>query len=168
MERVFEGRVFTVEVGRQRFPNGAEHEITVVRHRPSVVILPMLDDGRIVLIRQYRACIDRMLWELPAGSIDPEEPLEHAAVRECAEETRMVPGVVERLAGLYPAPGFCDELLVFFKASSLVPAAPDSHFTADEDEDIETRAMTLAEARAMVESGEIVDLKTAYGLSLAR
>lgn len=166
MQRVYESRVFAVEAGRRRFPNGTEHDVTVVRHRPSVVILPMLDDGRILLIRQYRPSIDRMLWELPAGSIDPDEPLEQAAVRECAEETRMVPASVERLAALYPAPGFCDELLVFFRASSLVPAGQDSGFHADDDEDIETRAVTTAEARAMVVRGDIEDLKTAYGLSL--
>lgn len=168
MERVYEGRVFAVEVGRQRFPNGDEHDVAIVKHRPSVVILPMLEDGRILLIRQYRPSIDRMMWELPAGSIDPDEPLELAAVRECAEETRMVPGLLERLAGLYPAPGFCDELLVFFRASSLTPVGVDSAFHADEDEDIETRAVTVEEARAMVARGEIEDLKTAYGLSLTR
>lgn len=167
MQRVYESRVFVVEAGRRRFPNGTEHDVTVVRHRPSVVILPILDDGRILLIRQYRPSIDRLMWELPAGSTDPDESLEQAAVRECAEETRMVPATVERLAALYPAPGFCDELLVFFRASSLAPAGPDSGFHADDDEDIETRAVTIAEARAMVGRGDIEDLKTAYGLSLA-
>ena len=167
MQRVYEGRVFAVEVGQRRFPNGAEHEIAVVRHRPSVVILPVLDDGRILLIRQYRASVDRMMWELPAGSIDPDEPLESAAIRECAEETRRIPSHVDRLAALYPAPGFCDELLVFFRASSFTEAGPDSPFHADADEDISTRAVTLAEARAMVARGEIEDLKTAFGLTLA-
>ncbi len=167
MERVYEGRVFAVEVGRRRFPNGSEHDVAVVRHRPSVVLVPMLDDGRVLLIRQYRPSVDRTLWELPAGSMDPGEALERAAVRECAEETGLVPGVVERLAGLYPAPGFCDEMLVFFRVSSLTEAGPDSPYHADEDEDIETRAFTLAEARAMVARGQIEDLKTAYGLTLA-
>jgi ADP-ribose pyrophosphatase len=166
MDRVYEGRVFAVEVGRRRFPNGAEHQVALVRHRPSVVILPMLDDGRILLIRQYRPSVDRMMWELPAGSIDPSEPLEEAAVRECAEETRLIPKKVERLAALYPAPGFCDELLVFFRATSFSPAEPGSPFQADDDEDIETRPVTLEEARRMVASGEIEDMKTAYGLTL--
>lgn len=166
MQRVFDSRAFTVETGRRRFPNGTEHDVTVIRHRPSVVVLPMLDDGRILLIRQYRPSIDRMMWELPAGSTNPDEPLEQAAVRECAEETRMVPAHVERLAALYPAPGFCDELLVFFRASSLVAQGRDSSFHPDEDEHIETRAVTVAEAQAMVARGDIEDLKTAYGLSL--
>jgi len=166
MQRVYEGRVFAVEVGRSRFPNGSEHDVAIVRHRPSVVVAPMLEDGRLLLIRQYRPSIGRVMWELPAGSIDPDEPLERAAVRECAEETRFIPAVVERLAGLYPAPGFCDELLVFFRATLLTPVGPASPYRADDDEDIETQAMTLVEARAMVARGEIEDLKTAYGLTL--
>jgi len=167
MDRIYEGRVFAVEVGRLAFPYGSTHEVEVVRHRPSVVLVPLLDDGRIVLIRQYRPSVARMLWELPAGSVDPDEPIEEAARRECAEETKLVPALVERLAALYPAPGFCDEQLVFFRVSGLQPQGPDSPYHADEDEDIETRICTVAEARAMVVSGEIVDLKTAYGLSLA-
>jgi len=167
MKRVFEGRVFSVEVGRMPFPNGAIHDVTIVRHRPSVVLIPMLEDGRVLLIRQFRPSVNRMMWELPAGSIDPDEPLDAAAVRECAEETRLVPGVVEKLASHYPAPGFCDELLVFFRATQLADAGPDSPYHADDDEDIETRAFTVAEARAMVASGEIEDLKTAFGLTLA-
>jgi len=167
MNRIYEGRVFAVEVGRQAFPNGSTHDVEIVRHRPSVVLVPMLDDGRIVLIRQYRPSVARLLWELPAGSVDPDEPIEEAARRECAEETKLVPALVERLAALYPAPGFCDEQLVFFRVSGLQPQGSDSPYQADEDEDIETRICTVTEARAMVASGEIVDLKTAYGLSLA-
>ena len=166
MDRVYEGRVFAVEVGRTRFPNGSEHDVAIVRHRPSVVVAPMLEDGRLLLIRQYRPSVGRVLWELPAGSIDPDEPLERAAVRECAEETGFIPGAVERLVGLYPAPGFCDELLVFFRATLLTRVGPASPYRADDDEDIETRPMTLVEARAMVARGEIEDLKTAYGLTL--
>lgn len=167
MRRIYEGRVFSVEVGRLPFPNGSEHDVEMVRHRPSVVLIPILDDGRVVLARQFRPTIGRMTWELPAGSIDPHEPLEAAAVRECAEETRLVPGVVERVAAHYPAPGFCDELLVFFRATKLAEVGPDSAYHADPDEDIETRALSIAEARAMVARGEIEDLKTAFGLTLA-
>jgi ADP-ribose pyrophosphatase len=166
MDVVFNGRVFSVEVGRKRFPNGQEHEIAVVRHAPSVVLLPMEDDGRIVLIRQYRASVDRELWEVPAGRVDAGESAEEAAARECEEEIGLVPQRFERLGALYPAPGFCDEELIFFRVSDLRQPAPDSTHKPDEDEDIHVERFTLAEARAMVERGEIVDLKTAYGLRL--
>jgi ADP-ribose pyrophosphatase len=94
------------------------------------------------------------------------ESAEEAARRECEEEIARVPHRLERIRGLYPAPGFCDELLVFFRASDLRSPAPDSTHAPDEDEDIRVRTVTIAEARAMVERGEIVDLKTAYALTL--
>ena len=166
MAIVFKGRVFAVEVSQHRFPNGQEHEITVVRHRPSVVLIPVQDDGRILLIRQYRASVQRELWEIPAGSCDEGESPDHAAARECEEETGLRPGLVERIRGLYPAPGFCDEELIFYKVSQLAPPPPDSPYHADDDEEIEVRVVSVDEARGMVERGEICDLKTAYGLTL--
>lgn len=166
MAIVFKGRVFAVEVSRRRFPNGQEHEVAIVRHNPSVVILPIEEDGRVVLIRQYRASIDRMMWEVPAGRVDEGESPDVAAARECEEETGRVPTTVERVRGLYPTPGFCDEELIFYKATGLHQPPADSTRRPDEDEDIETRSVTVAEARAMVERGEIIDLKTAYALTL--
>jgi ADP-ribose pyrophosphatase len=167
MDRVFDGRVFAVEAGLHRYPDGTEHHVAIVRHRPSVVIIPLLDDGRVLLVEQYRPSLERRLWELPAGSTEPDERADGAAIRECAEETGHVPSRVERLAALYPAPGFCDEQLIFFRATGLSRLEPGSSFRPDADEDIEVRPVTLADARAMLARGEIVDLKTAYGLSLA-
>ncbi len=166
MAIVFKSRVFAVEVTSRRFPDGREHEITVVRHNPSVVIVPVADDGGVILIRQFRASVDRELWEVPAGSMNAGETPEAAAARECEEEIGLVPGKLERVRGLYPAPGFCDEELIFFIARHLVLPAPDSPHRPDEDEDIHPKTVSLAEARAMVLRGEIVDLKTAYGLTL--
>jgi ADP-ribose pyrophosphatase len=163
---VYKGRVFSVEVSMRRFPDGREHEIAVVRHAPSVVLVPVEDDGRVVLIRQYRASLDRMMWEFPAGRVDAGESAEDAARRECEEEIGRAPYRLQRLGGWYPTPGFCDEELVFFRVSDLRRPAPDSPHRPDEDEDIECRSMTLAEARAMNARGEIVDLKTAFALTL--
>jgi ADP-ribose pyrophosphatase len=166
MERIYDGKVFSVEVGQRQFPNGKTHDVAIVRHRPSVVVLPMLDDGRVLLVRQYRPSVDRELWELPAGSLNPDEAAESAAVRECAEETGFIPATIVQLAALYPAPGFCDEKLIFFKGSGLEAAKPDAPFHADEDEDILAEPFAIEDARQMVATGKIVDLKTAYGLTL--
>ena len=166
MAIVYKGRVFSVEVEEKRFPNGREHEVAIVRHPPAVVVIPVEDDGRVTLIRQYRPSIDRELWEVPAGSVDPGESAEAAARRECEEEIGLVPRRVERVRSLYPTPGYCDEEMIFFRASELRPPAPDSPHKPDEDEDIRAQPFTIDEARAMVERGEIVDLKTAYALTL--
>jgi ADP-ribose pyrophosphatase len=166
MPIVFTGRVFSVEVDRRRFPNGREHEVAIVRHRPSVVLIPIEHDGRVVLVRQYRAPIDRTMWECPAGSVDEGESAENAARRECEEEIARVPAHVERLGAWYPVPGYCDEEMIFFRVSGLHPPPPDSPHKPDEDEDLESRSVTIAEARAMLACGEIVDLKTAFALTL--
>ncbi len=166
MTTVYEGRVFSVETGERRFPNGRTHRVEIVRHAPSVVLIPFEDDGRVIVVRQYRAPIDRMTWELPAGRLNAGETAEEAARRECEEEIGRVPHRIERICGLFPAPGFCDEELIFFRLSDLRAPAPDSPHHPDDDEDIETRVIPVDEARAMVGRGEIVDLKTAYALTL--
>ena len=166
MATTYKGRVFSVEVERMRFPNGQEHTVEVVRHPPSVVLLPIQQDGHVVLVRQYRPSLSRETWEVPAGSLEPGETAEAAAVRECEEEIRLVPRRVERIRGLFPAPGFCDEELIFFRVSDLRVPAPDSSRQRDDDEDISVQPFRIADAKAMVERGAIVDLKTAYALSL--
>jgi len=166
MAIVFTGRVFSVEVGTVRLPNGRSHETAIVRHAPSVVLLPIPDAGHVILVRQYRHSVLRDLWELPAGSLDPGESADAAAKRECEEEIGLVPHRVERIRGLYPTPGYCDEEMIFFRVSDLRPPPPDSPHKPDEDEDIHTQTFAISDARAMVTHGEIVDLKSAYGLTL--
>lgn len=166
MAIVFKGRVFSVEVEKRRHPNGREHEIAIVRHGPSVVLIPVEDDGRVVLIKQYRAPVDRELWEFPAGRVDAGESPENAARRECEEEIGRVPQQLSRLGAWYPVPGYSDEQLIFFRVSQLAAPPPDSPYKPDEDEDITTHPVTVDEARAMVRRGDIVDLKSAFALTL--
>ena len=166
METIFKGRVFSVETGTRRFPNGQEHHVDIVRHAASVVLIPVEEDGRVIIVKQYRAPVDREMWEFPAGRLNDGESPEEAARRECEEEIGYVPQRLERLAALYPAPGFCDEQLIFFRAADLRRPPAGSPHKPDEDEDITTRTIAVADARAMLARGEIVDLKTAYALTL--
>jgi ADP-ribose pyrophosphatase len=166
MSTVFSGGVFSVEVDRVRFPNGKDHQVEVVRHRPSVVLLPMPDADHVILVRQYRPSIARHTWELPAGGLNEHESADQAASRECEEEIGLVPRELVRLRALFPAPGFCDEELIFYRASQLEPPPPDSPHKPDDDEDIDARTFEIDVAKDMVARGEIVDLKTAYGLTL--
>jgi ADP-ribose pyrophosphatase len=166
MTIVYRGRVFSVEAGRHTYPNGREFETEVVRHAPSVVIVPMADPDHVMLVGQYRPSIGRHTWELPAGSLREGEGAEAAASRESEEEIGLVPDHLVRIRGFYPAPGFCDEELIFFLATDLRQPPPDSPHKPDDDEDIQVRTVSLAEARRMVADGTIVDLKTAYGLTL--
>ena len=163
---VYQGHIFSLEVDRVRLPSGHTVDMEIVRHPGSVVLLPMPSPTEVILIRQYRYSIDRWIWELPAGSLKPQENPDEAAARECEEEIGLVPGKVERLRGFFPTPGFCDEEMIFYRCSDLRAPAADSPVRKDEDEDLEPRTCTIADARAMIEAGEIVDLKTVVGLTL--
>jgi ADP-ribose pyrophosphatase len=163
-ERVFKGKVFDVDRDQVRMPNGREVVADVLRHPPSVVIVPIPQPGHVILIRQFRYPVRRWLWELPAGSVDQGETPEAAAKRECHEEIALVPETVIRLAAFYPTPGYCDEEMIFFRVSGLGESADQA--AVDEDEDIEPRTFTIAEAREMVRRGEISDMKTVVGLGL--
>jgi ADP-ribose pyrophosphatase len=163
-ERVYDGTVFAIDRDRVRMPNGREVTVDVVRHVKSVVLLPIPEPGHVILIRQYRYPLNRWLWELPAGSVDEGEQPEAAARRECHEEIGQVPDTVVRLASLHPTPGYCDEEMLFFRLSGL--SVPPEAATPDEDEDIEPRVFTLADAREMVRRGEITDMKTVAGLGM--
>lgn len=162
----YRGRIFRVEVDRVTLPTGHTLDMEIVRHPGSVVLLPVPAVGRIVLIRQYRYALGRYIWELPAGSLKPGEDPDAAAARECEEEIGLRPRSIERLQGFYPTPGFCDEVMIYYRCTDLVPPDADSTARKDDDEDIEPRTFTVDEARAMVAGGEIVDLKTVAGLTL--
>lgn len=163
---IHSGRIIRLEIDRVRLPSGHTIDMEIVRHPGSVVLLPTPAPGSIILIRQYRYAIDRWIWELPAGTLKAGEDPVAAAARECEEEIGLVPGRVTRLRGYYPTPGFCDEEMIYCRCDDLHPPAPDSTVRKDEDEDIEPRTFTLAEARALVLAGDIVDLKTLAGLAL--
>jgi ADP-ribose pyrophosphatase len=161
---MFEGRVIRVERERVTLENGRTTTIEAVRHRGSVVIVATPAPGQLILIRQYRPVIERWIWELPAGSLDPGEAPDTAVVRECEEEIGLTPGRVTLLGSWFPTPGFCDEIMHFYLCEDL--AAPKGPVSRDEDEQIEPATVSLEEVRAMAEDGRVVDMKTMVGLSL--
>ena len=158
--RVYEGKVLSLDVDEVEEPGGVRASREVVRHRGSVAVLPVYDDGRMVLVRQYRYPVDGLVWELPAGRLDPGESVEQAARRELEEEVGLRPRELEALTVFYTTPGFCDETMHLFRATGLtsVPARPEA------DERIEARTLTLSEARDMIGSGEIREGKTLVAL----
>ena len=163
-ERVFQGKVFSVDRDRVKMPNGRTVTVDVVRHSRSVVLVPVPEPGKLILVRQYRYAVNAFLWELPAGSVDQGESPEEAARRECHEEIGLVPSTTVRLGAMYPTPGYCDEEMVFFRLSGLEKT--DEKAAVDEDEDIETKVFDLRDVREMLRRGEIQDMKTLVGLTL--
>jgi ADP-ribose pyrophosphatase len=163
-ERVFKGKVFSVDRDRVRMPNGRTVTVDVVRHSRSVVLVPMPEPGKVILVRQYRYPVNAFLWELPAGSVDEGESPEQAARRECHEEIGLLPSTIVRLAAMYPTPGYCDEEMVFFRLAGLEET--DEKAAVDEDEDIESKVFDVRDVRDMIRGGEIQDMKTVVGLTL--
>lgn len=165
---VYRGRIFSLAVDRVTLPSGHTTTMEVVRHPGSVVLLPMPQPGRLILIRQYRYAIDRFIWELPAGSLEPGEDPRVGAARECEEEVGLVPGTLDELGELFPTPGFCDEWMKFYRCTDLREPAPDSTAHQDADEVIEPATFDVDDVRRMIRDGAIVDMKTVAGLALLR
>jgi ADP-ribose pyrophosphatase len=166
IRKIYDGRIFTVVAEHVTLPKGHRLDVEVIRHPGSVVIIPMTDEGLVMLVRQYRHAIGRSLWELPAGSLKKNEDPEQAAIRECHEEVGLVPAKVERLGSFFPTPGYCDEEMIFYKATGLREPRDGDEAQQDEDEDIEPKPFAVDELRRMINSGDIVDLKTLAGVFL--
>ena len=144
----------------QTAPDGARHAKQIVRHPGAVVLLPLLDDGRICLIENYRASVQQTLIELPAGTLEPGEDPAQTARRELAEETGYRAGHIEPLATFYMSPGILDERMVLYLAAQLEPGST----SLDAGEDIRPLLSTWSEALAMVGDGRIHDGKTMLAL----
>jgi ADP-ribose pyrophosphatase len=141
-------------------PSGREHQRRMIHHPGAAVILPILDDGRIGLIENYRITAERMLLELPAGTLEPpEEPLA-TAHRELAEETGFRAGRMELLATFYSSPGILDEKMYLYLASDLRPGPT----ALAPGEEISLRPTSWDNALTMLRDGRIEDAKTLAGL----
>lgn len=164
---IYTGRVFTITVDEVAYPDGRLVAMDVVRHPGSVVLLPMTAPDRLLLVRQYRYVVDRWLWELPAGTREPNEALEATALRECHEEVAKIARRAEKLLSLFPSPGFCDEEMHFFRMTDLRDHRPgDIEAHQDPDELLTVKEFSVEDVREMVRKGEIVDMKTAVGMTL--
>src|SRR5688572_722207 len=150
-ERVASRRVFDVVHEQVVLPSGLRQELDVVDHPGAVAIAPVLDDGRIVLVRQYRHAIGAWLVEIPAGRLERGEEPPTAARRELEEETGYRCGVLEPLGPIFPAPGFCSEVIHLFAARALVEVAS-GRAPMDPDEEFELLRLPWERALEVVAS----------------
>jgi ADP-ribose pyrophosphatase len=166
--RIFAGRVVTLNVDQVRFPDGRVGEQEIVRHTGASVVLPFLsdphgEDPQMLLIQQYRYATDGYLFELPAGRPNEGESPADCAARELREETGCVAEQMVPLIHAWSTPGFTDERLHFFAAYDIT--RQETEF--DVDEYVEAVPMRMSRALAMIQSGEIEDMKTALGILYA-
>lgn len=147
---------FQVQRVTQRFPDGRSFQREVVRHPGAVVIVPVLDDGRICMIRNYRVAVDRELLELPAGTLEAGEPPLETAQRELIEETGYRAAQITPLLEFYMSPGILDERMYAFVATGLTEGSP----AREDGEQIVNHLVSTAELEVLLAEGKIQDSKS--------
>ena len=157
---IYEGKVFGVRRDEVEEPNGLRATREVITHPGSVVVLPVLKDGRIVMIRQYRHATRQYLWELVAGRIDGGEAVKKAAARELLEETGYRAKRYSVFLDVFPTPGFLEERMYIVLAEGLT----EGKAQPEEDEKIQVRVFVPKELKQMMQRGRIRDAKTIAGL----
>lgn len=161
--RIYEGRKARLRVDAIQLPGGRTSEREILEHHAVAAIVPLDEDGCVVMVRQYRLAAEKVLLEIPAGVIDPGETPEEGAQRELAEETGACAGMLTKLAEFYVSPGISTEVIHLFLAEDLQPASA----VTDEDEDIVIQRIPLSTAVLMAERSEFADAKTITGVLLA-
>jgi ADP-ribose pyrophosphatase len=161
-QKIFSGKILNVRLDRVLLPDGQESTREVVDHPGAVAVVPITDDGRVILVRQYRYPVEEILLEIPAGKLDPGENPDDCAWRELEEETGFVAGRLEKLTSFFTAPGFTNEIIHLYVARELVKAKQ----KLDGDEFIDVHLYSAAQLKQLIATGGVKDAKTLIGLFL--
>lgn len=165
-EKRYTGKVFNLVIDEIEYPSGNRALREVAEHPGGSVVVPVLNDGDILLVRQFRYPMKKHLYELPAGKLDAGEDPAVCAARELEEETGYVAGSLRKLTAIYTSPGFCSELLHIYLATDLKTSSRGQQLEEGEL-DLTVQRIPLERAIEMIEKGEIVDSKTICGILLA-
>ena len=159
---VWPGKTVKLDLERVVLPGGVTTELEIVHHPGASCVVPIHENGDVVLVRQYRHAVGRWLLEAPAGKLDPGEAPERCAVRELAEETGLSAEHVAKLGIVHTTPGFCDEVIHLFAARGLTEG--EAH--REETELMTVERISFGSAMDLVRSGGITDAKTMIALAL--
>ncbi len=160
--RMYSGKVLTLDRDTVALPNGRTTELEILRHPGASAVVPLKEDGRVVLIRQLRHAVAGFIYEIPAGKLDPQEDPKDCAARELEEEAGYRAGSLELLTSIWTAPGFTDEVIHIFQGTHL----EEGKQNIDQDEVLEIVEWPLEEALARIQDGTIRDAKTIIGLQM--
>ena len=163
-KRIYEGNIINVRVDTVRMPSGRDATREIVEHSHAVCIVPIDNEGNVVLVRQYRKPAEDALLEVPAGGVEDGEISEEAVLRELQEEIGYTADHLEHLSSFWVAPGWATEYMHAYLATGL----RESRLDGDEDENIEVVRLRFDEAVSMLKTGEINDGKTIAALLLAQ
>ena len=162
--RPFDGRIFSVRVDTIELPSGRRTIREVVEHADAVCMIPIDDDGNVLLVRQFRKPAESSVLEAPAGGVEAGEVSEDTVLRELQEEVGHTASRLTHLSSFWVAPGWATERMHAYLATGLTP----SKLAADDDENIQVVRVPFARALAMIHTGEIQDAKTIASLLLAQ
>ena len=160
---VHQGKVYSLIRENVTLDNGVTTDVEFIEHPGATAIIPLLNETRVVLLKQYRHALRKYIWEIPAGTRDPRESMINCAKRELIEETGYSADQWHKLAEITPVPGYSNERIHIFLAADLQPAA--RHL--DKDEIINVYEVGFKEILDMIKRGEIQDAKSISGLFLA-
>lgn len=163
-ELIYDGRIVHLYRETVRLPDGKTARREIVHHSGAVAIVPFDEQGYVVLVRQYRLAARRVLLEVPAGTLEAGEEPDVCAFRELQEETGYKPGKLERIGGIFVAPGYTTEFIHLYVATDLT----ESRLNHDEDEFLEVVHVSLDDAIGMIADADICDGKTVSALLLAK
>jgi ADP-ribose pyrophosphatase len=163
---LYRGKVFDLVVDQVQYPSGRTGVREIARHPGGAVVVPVLEDGRIIMVEQLRYPLGSRLLELPAGKLGNGEDPAAAAGRELTEETGWIAGSLEKLSSIYTSPGFCDEELHLFLGRGL-HESPDGHKREEGEFSMTVHYLPLEEVLDRIVRGEIRDAKTVAGVLLA-
>jgi ADP-ribose pyrophosphatase len=161
-ENIFSGKVLVLNRETITLPNGQPTELEIIRHPGASAVVPIKDDGSVILIRQFRHATGGFIYEIPAGKLHPQEDPKFCAARELEEEIGYRAGQLELLTSIWTAPGFTDEVIHIYRGTGLQPGR--QHL--DHDEVLEVVEWPMEEAMAGIQNGTIRDAKTIIGLQL--
>ncbi|WP_226535037.1 NUDIX hydrolase [Fictibacillus halophilus] len=160
-EQIYSGKIIDLYVEEVELPNKKIGKREIVKHPGAVAILAVTDEGKILMVEQFRKALEKTIIEIPAGKLEKgEDPLE-CAKRELLEETGYSCERMESMGSFYTSPGFADELIYLFFTDSLIKKGAQM---TDEDEFLNVMEVSVDEARQMVRDERIHDAKTAYGV----
>lgn len=159
-EKVFEGRIIKVKVDRVEMPDGSVATRELVEHPGGVGIVAITENDEIILVEQYRKPLDKAIYEIPAGKLDPGEHHRTCGIRELEEETGLSAKVFDYMGFIYPSPGFTDEVTHVYLAKELTQG--ETH--PDDDEFLDVKKVPFDTALKMVMDGEINDAKSVFGI----
>lgn len=161
---LFRGKVFDLKVDKIEYNSGNKGVREVAVHPGGAVIVPLLDNGDIIMVKQFRYPLQKTILELPAGKLDKDEDPLVCAVRELKEETGYEAGQVKKLGAICTSPGFCTEVLHIFLAEKLTPG---NHNREEGEYGMEILKFKLDDLMQKIAGGDIIDAKTICGIHLA-